>query len=179
VYGLRLKAWSTSTNCVNSSFRALKGDIELAEMYEVAPFTTVVWFWLFLWSQIFVMNNLLLAQLYDHFQIVKAQANSFTTFLLQSKDVLRDVFRREGMKVFCCCCCCRCRRRDDFPPHTDMLEELMDKAGYDLHEKHSVFRTVNGPKRMRKLLRNTCSLEKFQLSISRLIHKRQRKRILS
>jgi hypothetical protein len=150
VYGLRLKAWSTATLSINSSFRALKGDVELTDMYDVAPFTTVVWFWLFLWSQIFVMNNLLLAQLYDHFQVVKAQANSFTTFLLQLKDVLRDVHRREGKKMMCCFCCCRCRKRDDYPSHADMLEDLMDKAGYSPGEKHSVFRTVNGPKRMRK-----------------------------
>merc|ERR1719174_3390845 len=96
------------------------------------------------------MNNLLLATLYDHFQIVKEQANSATGFLLQAKDVLRDTYRREGCKMFCCRCCCRCRREPDFPSHTDMLEELMARAGYTPNEKHRVFRTVLGPKCMRK-----------------------------
>jgi hypothetical protein len=150
VWGLRLKSWSSSTQCINSSFRALMGDVDLIAMYDISPVTTVVWFWLFLWCIIFVMNNLLLATLYDHFQIVKEQANTFTTSLLQMKDVLRDVYHREGFKTFCCICCCRCRKREEFPSHTDMLEALMHEAGYTPDEKHKVFRTVLGPKWMRK-----------------------------
>jgi len=150
VYGMNLEQWSTSTKCVNTAFRALRGDIELVDMYEVAPITTTVWFFLFLVSMIFIMMNLLLATIYDHYQLVKTKANAFTGIGLQAKDALKDVWHREGVKMFLCGCCCRCRRSPGFPSHEDMLEELMYKAGYTNKEKHHVFRTVLGSKWMRK-----------------------------
>jgi len=150
IFGLRLKDWSTSTKCVNASFRALKGDIDLVGMYEVSPVATIIWFWLFLVVIIFIFMNLLLATVYDHYQLVKDKANAFTGIALQTKDALRELWRREGVKVFCCRCCCRCRARDGFPGHAELVEELMARAGYDPVEKHHVFRTVLGPKWMRK-----------------------------
>lgn len=150
VFGLRLEDWSTSTRCVNAAFRALRGDLDLGGMYEIAPITTMIWFWLFLVLMIFVMMNLLLATVYDHYQLVKGKANAFTGVALQTKDALGDLWAREGFKMIFCSCCCRCRRRDALPSYEDMLEELMARAGYNPTEKHHVFRTVLGPKWMRK-----------------------------
>jgi len=150
VFGMRLEEWSSSTKCVNAAFRALKGDLELGDMYEIAPITTMIWFGLFIVLMIFTMMNLLLATVYDHYQLVKVKANAFTGVLLQTKDLLKDMFAREGVKMLCCSCCCRCRRREGYPEHADMLEELMARAGYNPTEKHHVFRTVLGPKWMRK-----------------------------
>jgi hypothetical protein len=150
VYGLRLEEWSNSTKCVNAAFRALRGDVDLTAMYDIAPFTTVVWFWAFLVVNIFVMMNLLLATVYDHYQIVKGKANAFTGILLQAKDAIKDVWNREGVKMFCCSCCCRCRRRQGYPTHSEMLEALMMRAHYGPKQRHFVFRTVLGPKRHRK-----------------------------
>jgi len=150
VYGLRLEEWSSSTKCVNAAFKALRGDLDLPGMYEIAPVTTLVWFWMFLVVNIFIMMNLLLATVYDHYQIVKDKANAFTGILLQGKDMMKDFWHREGVKMLCCSCLCRCRRRPDFPPHAEMLEELMHRAGYNPTERHHVFRTVLGPKWMRK-----------------------------
>jgi hypothetical protein len=110
----------------------------------------MIWFWLFLVLMIFTMMNLLLATVYDHYQLVKVKANAFTGVLLQFKDAARDLWKREGFKMVFCSCCCRCRRRDDLPSHEDMLENLMARAGYNPTEKHHVFRTVLGPKWMRK-----------------------------
>lgn len=149
-YGLRLEEWSNSTKAVNATFRALRGDIDLPAMYDIAPITTVVWFWSFLVVNIFVMMNLLLATVYDHFQLVKGKANAFTGVLLQTKDAFRDVWNREGGKIFVCACCCRCRRRSGYPTHSEMLEGLMKRANYGPAERHYVFRTVLGPKWMRK-----------------------------
>merc|ERR1712072_1082441 len=70
--------------------------------------------------------------------------------MLQAKDTMRDLWHREGKGLFMCRCCCRCRSRPDFPPHEDMLEDFMTRAGYNLKERHHVFRTVLGPKWMRK-----------------------------
>jgi len=150
VYGVRLEEWSTSTKCVNAAFRALRGDVDLPGMYEIAPVTTMVWFWCFLVSLIFIMMNLLLATVFDHYQLVKGKANAFTGVLTQAKDAFRDLWHREGIKIICCSCLCCCRRREAFPPHAEMLEELMARAGYNPVEKHHVFRTVLGPKWMRK-----------------------------
>lgn len=150
VYGVRLEDWSTSTKCVNAAFRALRGDLDLPGMYEIAPVTTMVWFWCFLVLNIFIMMNLLLATVFDHYQLVKGKANAFTGVILQAKDAWRDLWHREGFKIIFCSCCCRCRRRDDFPSHSEMVEELMARAGYNPIEKHHVFRTVLGPKWMRK-----------------------------
>jgi hypothetical protein len=150
VYGMRLEEWSSSTKCINSAFRALKGDVDLPRMYEIAPMTTIVWFWMFLVVLIFIMMNLLLATVYDHYQLVKDKANAMTGIALQFKDGFRDLWHREGCKMFTCFCCCRCRSRSDYPSHADMLEELMSKANYNATERHHVFRTVLGPKWMRK-----------------------------
>lgn len=150
VYGMKLEEWSSSTKSVNAAFRALRGDVNLPTMYTIAPMTTIVWFWMFLVVNIFIMMNLLLATVYDHYQLVKDKANAFTGVLLQGKDLFKDVWNREGFKMFTCTCCCRCRSRDGYPDHSEMLEELMAKAGYNVKEKHHVFRTVLGPKWMRK-----------------------------
>jgi len=150
VYGMRMDEWSSSTKCVNAAFKALRGDIRLPEMLEIAPMTTLIWFFLFILMMIFVMMNLLLATVYDHYQLVKDKANTFTGILLQGKDVLQDIWHREGFKMLTCRCLCRCGRRQGFPSHPEMLEELMAKANYSSKEKHHVFRTVLGPKWMRK-----------------------------
>lgn len=150
VFGQRLEEWSTSTKCVNSAFKALRGDVELGDMYEIAPVTTMCWFGLFLVLMIFIMLNLLLATVYDHYQLIKTKANSSTGVLLQNKDMLKDLWAREGIAMLCCSCCCRCRRGSRYPKHEDLLEGMMQKAGYNAKERHHVFRTVLGPKWMRK-----------------------------
>mmetsp|Transcript_102608 Transcript_102608/g.177189 ORF Transcript_102608/g.177189 Transcript_102608/m.177189 type:complete len:913 (+) Transcript_102608:67-2805(+) len=146
IYGLRLEAWSSGTKTVNSTFRALMGDIDLPQLYDVAPVTTVVWFWFFLLLMIFLLLNLLLAIAYDHYRIVKAKAGAITGIFYQIYDTARDHWKRHGFK--CCCCCCR--RREEMPSHAVLLEEIMLRAGYVPEERRLVRRSVLGPKWQRK-----------------------------
>jgi hypothetical protein len=76
-------------------------------MYEVAPVSTTLWFTLFVCSLIFVMLNMLLAMIYDHYTIVKCQAGAFTGVASQMLAYLRDRRKALGCKdVFGCAKCC-------------------------------------------------------------------------
>lgn len=166
IYGLRLEGWSSGTKSVNSTFRALMGDINLPQLYDVAPVTTVVWFWFFLLLMIFLLLNLLLAIAYDHYRTVKEKAGASTGIFHQIYDTVRDHYHRHGLK-FCCCCCCR--RRDEMPSHRWLLEEIMLRAGYAPHERQLVRQSVLGPKWQRKSRQHQSFMNEVPEEIAELL----------
>jgi len=142
IFGLALGEWSTPAKAINTSFRSLLGDTDLAAMYEIAPISAIVWFWLFTTVMIFLMLNLLLAIVFDHYSIVKAKCGQSTGVLAQLRSVLWDQ-RYRG----CRCCCCR---RASVPPHERLLEQLAKCAGLPPEELRGVRGSVLGAKWHRK-----------------------------
>lgn len=145
IYGLFLESWSTPARSINSAFRALMGSTDLMEMYKYAPVSTVLWFSLFAFSMIFVMMNLLLAMLFDHYEMVKDNEGSITGMFSQLKFLIQDlVDRNDGKFLRCLCCCCR---RSAVPSHKRMLEALaLQGEGMTAKEFRSTQQWVTGPK---------------------------------
>lgn len=67
LFGDELEAWSTYSHASSSSVRMLLGSSLFDEMYEVAPVSASVWFWLFIMTMVFVVMNLLLVIIVDNY----------------------------------------------------------------------------------------------------------------
>lgn len=143
IYGLRLQHWSTTTRAINTCFRSLIGDTDLPAMYEVAPVSTLVWYFLFLTVMIFMMLNLLLAITYDHYSLVKRRCGQTAGISLQASLTLRDI-RRRLAGTGCLNFCCRCRRSSDIPEHAQLMQELMDLSNVPQDEQGSSNNSVLG-----------------------------------
>merc|ERR1712032_1689008 len=66
LFGKELHNWSTYLRAWSTTTRMLLGSHLSHEMYEAAPISASIWFWLFLLTMVFVMTNLLLAIVVDN-----------------------------------------------------------------------------------------------------------------
>jgi hypothetical protein len=157
IYGLVLEDWSTPGGAINSAFRALMGDVDLSEMYKFAPFSTVLWFSMFVFAMIFVMLNLLIAIVFDHYEIVKDDAGAVTGIFLQLQFFFADLKDRSDGSCFrCMCCCCR---RSSLPSHKKMVEALAAGEGISHKELQAAQLWVTGHKKMwKETARNVATL---------------------
>jgi len=146
IYGLTLPEWSRPARAINTSFRSLLGDTDLAAMYEVAPVSTVIWYFLFLTIMIFLMLNLLFAITFDHYSIMKTKVGKTSGIMPQLRLLFSDM-RSRGLLASLCCCC---RRDPSYPRHSDMLRDFMDRCDLPLQERRSAFDTVLGLRMHRK-----------------------------
>merc|ERR1711988_952819 len=81
-------------------FKALFGDTDLAEMYEIAPITTVLWYWLFISSMFFVLLNLLFSINLDHYSMLQEKSRGVTGMWPQFLSFVRDQ-RARAAEVGC------------------------------------------------------------------------------
>eukprot|EP00747_Dinoflagellata_sp_TGD_P163084 gnl/TRDRNA2_/TRDRNA2_181401_c0_seq1.p1 gnl/TRDRNA2_/TRDRNA2_181401_c0~~gnl/TRDRNA2_/TRDRNA2_181401_c0_seq1.p1 ORF type:complete len:969 (+),score=169.84 gnl/TRDRNA2_/TRDRNA2_181401_c0_seq1:83-2989(+) len=132
IWGLRLYQWSSPARSVNASFKAMMGDVDLPAMYEVAPISSLVWFFLFATSLIFIMLNLLFAIGYDHYTMVKEEGLASTTIPMQMSSLCKDMWRRYGGMALLKCMCIR----DPVPSIDTIIEDLETRAHLTDEEKH-------------------------------------------
>lgn len=71
LFGSMLKEWSTIWYAINTSFKALMGDFDFSWMYDVWPITATIWFWAFMIITVFILLNLLLWIIFDHYMMIK------------------------------------------------------------------------------------------------------------
>ncbi len=71
LFGAFLDSYSTPNKAINTSFLALLGDFNYTEMLEVAPITASLWFWSFMIFTSFILLNLLIAIIFDHYMVVR------------------------------------------------------------------------------------------------------------
>lgn len=71
LFGSTLREWSTLWYAINTTFKALMGDFDFSAMYDVAPLTASIWFWSFMIVTVFILLNLLMAIIFDHYMILK------------------------------------------------------------------------------------------------------------
>ncbi len=76
LFGSTLHEWSTLWYSINTTFKALMGDFDFSAMYDVAPLTASIWFWSFMIVTVFILLNLLIAIIFDHYQILKDKAGT-------------------------------------------------------------------------------------------------------
>jgi hypothetical protein len=129
LFGAELRHWSTFSRSIGTSVRMIMGRYEFDTMYEVAPISASIWFWLFILSVMFVLSNFLLAIIYDHWY-------QFRKLIGPTPTVLQDV--REAWKDFKW----RCEWRKELVkdeeyreslnnPYDGLIEELMEASKVD------------------------------------------------
>jgi len=130
---------------------ALFGDTDLAEMYEIAPITTVLWYWLFISSMFFVLLNLLFSINLDHYSMLQEKSRGVTGMWPQFLSFVRDQ-RARAAEVGCknwLFSACKGPDRS-VPSHSLMLEEFMYRGGLGLDERQSIRQSVLGAKKVKQ-----------------------------
>mmetsp|Transcript_42482 Transcript_42482/g.74494 ORF Transcript_42482/g.74494 Transcript_42482/m.74494 type:complete len:1050 (+) Transcript_42482:81-3230(+) len=154
LFGAELQSWSTLVKSASASIRMMMGHFEFEEMYEVAPFSSTVWFWSFLLFLVFIFMNFLFAIIADYFATYR-EAVGVTTTILDDiisgwKDLIwRMYWRRqmfsEGEYKECCCS----------NPYSGIVEELMYKSAvsdsFEENARVSCLGVKLGRKRMESL----------------------------
>lgn len=150
IFGLQLADWSTADKAINSSARAMIGDLNVAAMYSVAPVSTMVWYFFLIIAMTLMMFNLILAMTLDHYQSVKASCGSNTGIVLQLRLMVKDQIDRLRDKSWLYCLTCCCRRHDSIPSLNNLLEEFMSRSRLPEKEKAGIRSGVLGAKFFRK-----------------------------
>jgi len=109
LFGTRMEKWCSMSKAIHTSFLALFGRLDLAEMFNDSPVSATIWFWLFMLSMIFVMSNLFFSVIYDHYNTMKIKVGSTPSIFWQMEDSFhetiynlrwrKDAFRNDGCKV--------------------------------------------------------------------------------
>lgn len=150
IFGLQLNDWSTADKAINSSARAMMGDLNMEAMYAFAPVSTMVWYAVLIITMTFLMFNLVLATTLDHYQSVKARCGANTGIVLQTRLMIKDQLDRLANKTWGYRLTCCCRRDRSLPSQDFLLEEFMAKARLPDREKAGIRSGVLGAKAMRK-----------------------------
>lgn len=156
IFGLYLKQWSGGFRSINSSLRVLMGQLDLAEMYEVAPLSTCVWFCFFITCMMFLMLNLLLAIACDNYRIVKLEGGTYTGIFVQASFAIRDVWKRGCCSCCCSCPCgrrCPCRRRSNhrnLVSISELSREMTSRCRFSDSEYRQLQASVIHPQRIRR-----------------------------
>jgi len=153
LFGAVMLEWSSFTRSIGTSLRVLMGHFDFDSMYAIAPVTATIWFWVFLLSMIFVLSNVLLAIIADHFK-------TFRALIGPTKPILRDAAL--GWRDFCWRCEWRKENCKDGEycevianPYGDLLESLMEKSEVDESMRRASRQNSLGFRIARKNLENS------------------------
>ncbi|CAD7929755.1 unnamed protein product [Amoebophrya sp. A25] len=67
MFGTSSENWATIMDSVNTSMMALLGNIDMDQLMQISPITAYLWFWSFMVVNFFVLLNLLVAIVFDHY----------------------------------------------------------------------------------------------------------------
>lgn len=67
LFGPELEDWSTYPQCRASAVLLMMGAAKFDQLYEVAPISATIWYWLFILIMMFLMLNLLTVIIVEHF----------------------------------------------------------------------------------------------------------------
>lgn len=91
LFGAELPNWSSYSRAVSTSFAILMGSPKFDDMYEIAPINATIWYWLFILSLIFLLLNLLLVIIIDHFSIVRKAVGAVPTLTEDMQASLKEL----------------------------------------------------------------------------------------
>lgn len=110
LFGPELEDWSTYPQCCASAVLLMMGAAKFDQLYEVAPISATIWYWLFILIMMFLMLNLLTVIIVEHFCQTRNTCGETAGLLkdlkLSWKDFLfrlewrRDQFREGEYKAF-------------------------------------------------------------------------------
>eukprot|EP00397_Hematodinium_sp_SG-2012_P019227 GEMP01019745.1.p1 GENE.GEMP01019745.1~~GEMP01019745.1.p1 ORF type:complete len:461 (+),score=74.53 GEMP01019745.1:1074-2456(+) len=81
LFGNHLVDWNTTAAAITSSFRAIMGDFNYADMHEVAPISAALWFWCYMILTFLILLNMFLAIILDTYSEIKRGSEPFTASL--------------------------------------------------------------------------------------------------
>ena len=109
LFGPELSDWSTYPQCCASAVLLMMGAAKFDQLYEVAPISATIWYWLFILIMMFLMLNLLTVIIVEHFCQTRNTcgdtAGIFQDLKLSWKDFFfrlewrRDQFREVSTKL--------------------------------------------------------------------------------
>lgn len=142
LFGVALKEWSTITNALSSTIKMLMGAFQYQAMYDYAPWSATVWFWLFLFSMVFLMLNLLTAIMVIHFGKLRRVVGPTDMIFSDAWEGLKDfIWRSEWrwdnimMREF---------TGATQNPYEDLIEGISEKAKISKNMEEMMQKTVLG-----------------------------------
>ena len=110
LFGPELEDWSTYPQCRASAVLLMMGAAKFDQLYEVAPISATIWYWLFILIMMFLMLNLLTVIIVEHFcqtrntcgetaELMKDLKLSWKDFCFRM-EWRRDQFREGEYKAF-------------------------------------------------------------------------------
>jgi hypothetical protein len=91
MFGTRLEKWSSLSQSIHTAWLAMFGRFDLEDMFAIAPVSTTIWFWLFMLSMIFVVNNMFFSVIYDHYNTMNIKTGSTVGMFWQMADGLDEL----------------------------------------------------------------------------------------
>jgi hypothetical protein len=144
LFGSMMHEWSTLWRSVNAAFQATMGTINFEVMYSIAPVSASMWYWLYMISIVFVLFNMFMAIMYDHYWKTKSQTGDVMGLPMQLRETLGNGlwYIRWRWEQF--------RAREPVgASFREMLEELLLRAQASEDVIASTETSVLGPRMLR------------------------------
>merc|ERR1719167_181568 len=71
LFGPELDEWSSMGKAASTTVQMLLGTFDFDRMYAILPYSAMTWLFLFLFSMVFLLMNILTAILIDHFTTLR------------------------------------------------------------------------------------------------------------
>lgn len=94
LFGPELEGWSTYPQCCASAVLLMMGSAKFDELFEVAPISATIWYWLFILMMMFLMLNLLTVIIVEHFCQTRNTCGDTAGILRDLKLAWRDLLFR-------------------------------------------------------------------------------------
>ncbi|CAD7941254.1 unnamed protein product [Amoebophrya sp. A120] len=91
LFGSLLEDWSTTSKAVNTSFLAILGEFDFNEMFDLSPITATLWFWSFMIIMTFILLNLLIALIFDHYAELKSRVGDAKGVFAQAGEFIGEL----------------------------------------------------------------------------------------
>jgi len=103
LFGAEMWSWSSLTKSASASVQMLMGTFRFGDMYDIAPFSATIWFWLFLLSMVFILLNLLFVIVCDHYSTMRKAIGTTPSILVDVCQSWADLkwrteWRRENFR---------------------------------------------------------------------------------
>jgi len=94
LFGHQLQEWSNVFISLVTCFRTLMGDIDFMAMYDITPWMSMIWFWLFMILIYLVLVNMFISIVMDAYANVKEKSNKVDSFVDLAKRLYQRIRKR-------------------------------------------------------------------------------------
>eukprot|EP00440_Ansanella_granifera_P038035 gb/GFBE01041268.1/.p1 GENE.gb/GFBE01041268.1/~~gb/GFBE01041268.1/.p1 ORF type:complete len:900 (+),score=206.50 gb/GFBE01041268.1/:1-2700(+) len=130
LFGAEINEWSTYPSAVSTSVVILMGSPRFDQLFEIAPISATIWYWLFLLTMVFLMMNILVVIFVEYFNLLRTAAGDTSGLVHDFKLTWKDFKWRMDW------------RKDQFSdgeyrecflgdPYKDLVEGLIENSKID------------------------------------------------